>query len=96
MYHPKNWPAGEEKVWFNAGTIYLGVDALVDEMLDRWVELTEADPIAWDQWTLQQAWADWQPKACWLPWPYCEIRNRSGKAVISHDMVSSKLKVARS
>ena len=93
---PDNWPDDVPLVFFNSGTIYLGVDALVDEMLSRWVELTEADPHAWDQWTLQQAWSDFQPLHHWLPKEYVDIRGRTKNPVIVHGLASVELKVDRS
>lgn len=92
---PANWPDHVPCVFFNTGTIYLGVDSIVDKMLDRWVELTEADPHAWDQWTLQQAWCDFPCLYEWLPREYIDIRGKTKQPVIVHQLASTELKVDR-
>ncbi len=92
---PANWPSHMPLVFFNSGTIYLGVDSLVDRMLDRWVELTEADPHAWDQWLLGQAWCDTLPTHRWLPKEYVDIRGKTKNPVIIHGLASVELKVDR-
>jgi hypothetical protein len=93
---PGNWPDDVPCVFFNSGTIFLDYCTVVIEMLDRWVELTEADPHAWDQWTLQQAWCDTRPTHRWLPREYVDIRGKTKKPVIVHSLASVELKVDRS
>lgn len=90
------WPKDLSPRWFNSGTMYFRPSDLVCRMVASWVYLTETQPDAWDQWTLQDAWVAHQPTTLWLPLAYCDIGGRCAPAtVIQHDMASTVFQVDR-
>lgn len=98
IHLPTNWPATTPACWFNSGTIFMRVCENTIKLCDRWIELKQQDPRAWDQWTLQQAWCDVQPITEFLPQSYCQIDRLHGRhgAVILHKLASVEQKVNRS
>jgi SAM-dependent methyltransferase len=90
---------------FASGTVYFNRTRAARALLDRWVELCEANPGTWDQVHLDTAWeqiaARHPLRTCWLPQTYTKIfdlapdaRLRGQPPVIEHFQASRRLKSA--
>ncbi len=86
---------------FASGTIFFNQTPLAEQLLERWVEISAAQPGLWDQVTLDQAWEDLVLNApletLWLPDTYTKIFDRpshfpADAVVIEHFQASRRLK----
>ena len=84
---PDEWEGTE---WFLTGTVYVANNHPGRSFIDRWCELAELNPRAYQQLICQQAWCETEPNTPWLPREYCAIKqmDRIPDPVIAHDLAS--------
>lgn len=83
---------------FSSGTMYFAKTQLAKKLIDQWVVRCEADPVNWDQVSLQSAWCDISSvlplRTVWLPRSYYAIFDAGGveETVIKHWQASRQSK----